>query len=51
MKLLPWIKWLTLFWSLFLLAFFIMWLVYLSDKFGPFADFFNPLPHDMSFEA
>ena len=51
MKLFPWIKWLTLFWSMFLLAFFIMWLTYLSDKFGPFADFFNPLPQDMGFEA
>ena len=46
-----WTRWLTLIWSLFLLVFFIMWLNYLSNKFGPFADFFNPLPQDMGFEA
>jgi len=51
MKTLHWVRWLSLFWSLFLLAFFIMWLVYLWDKFGVFSDFFKPLPRDMSYEA
>ncbi len=51
MKLLTWIKWLTICWSIFLLIFFIMWLFYLSDKFGALADFFKPLPDGMSNEA
>jgi len=51
MKLLSWTRWLSLFWALFLAVFFVMWLMYLSDKFGDFADFFNPCPRDMSFEA
>jgi|GEM_PF-2043358 len=51
MKPLHWIKWLLLFWSLFLLAFFAMWLFYLWDKFGDFSDFFKPLPRDMGYEA
>ena len=51
MKALNWVKWLSLFWALFQFVFFIMWLIYLWDKFGTFADFFNPLPGDMGYEA
>lgn len=51
MKLLSWTRWLSLIWSLFLIAYFVMWLFYLSDKFGGFADFFNPCPRDLSYET
>lgn len=51
MRRLKWLKWLATFWSLCLTAYFIMWMVYLSDKFGPFARFWNPLPEGMGYEA